>query len=256
MPRPTASGIKYYDMNNVVSYPKSMPNIVSDDKTYYYDENGTDTVHQYTYRMNWAYIRDVYGANDGDKEITKENVYHVDGYAILSDKLTIDFEVYYPDDDGFSSITGWPKLFAENAKVVAPTVSNTTVYNGITYEFDGWYTDGSLTTKATENDFIATSNKVFYGKYKQILNVHYYKNRRYEYEDYIQTVYYNEYTTTVDGSALSHDNDKTFVGWVLDYTKAGIKSAEGVIASKKAYENLLNSNLLIAPNANYGPITE
>ena len=256
MPRPTASGIKYYDMNNVVSYPKSMPNIVSDDKTYYYDENGTDTVHQYTYRMNWAYIRDVYGANDGDKEITKENVYHVDGYAILSDKLTIDFEVYYPDDDGFSSITGWPKLFAENAKVVAPTVSNTIVYNGITYEFDGWYTDASLTTKATENDFIATSNKVFYGKYKQILNVHYYKNRRYEYEDYIQTVYYNEYTTTVDGSALSHDNDKTFVGWVLDYTKAGITSAEGVVASKKAYENLLNSNLLIAPNANYGPITK
>ena len=246
MPTPTGSANMDYDLSKVVAYPDSMPDISWNGHTYYYNGDGANSDKQYTYTMNWSYIIDSSGANNGDSIITQENVYHVDGYALLSDKLTIDFKVMTPGSASFVSIDGYPKLYEENSNISSPSVDNSN------YCFDGWYLDASLSQKATSSDFIANSNKVFYGKYKEKVNVRYWSDTRNEYTNLTQTVIKGETITAHSGSDLSHDLAKSFLGWTLDYSALGIHNVEGVIDSKKLYDSVMASGRLI--NGSYGPV--
>ena len=166
-PAATASKKKYYDISMVTTYPSSYPIITVDGVGYTYDSKGTGAA--YTYTVNWQYLVDSSGANNGSTIIYNGPVYHVDGYAVLNipEQVTVDFRIKDPGADGFVSVNGYPVIEDEGDDITPPSQDATKTVNGVTYYFDGWYTDSACTNKAVDSDFkdIEGPSLVFYAKY-------------------------------------------------------------------------------------------
>ncbi|MGN0703296.1 MAG: InlB B-repeat-containing protein, partial [Lentihominibacter sp.] len=175
LPKATASESKYYNYDKYVSeYPDSYPDIKgTDGHTYTYDKDGTGAL--YTYTINWAYIVDSSGANNGSEVITKDPVYHVDGYAMLNspELVTVDFKVKQPEASNYVSLEKWPQVFKQGDTVTAPSVDSVVKYGDEEYMFDGWYLDAECTEKAEADDFTVMKNTIFYGKYERLYTVSY-----------------------------------------------------------------------------------
>ena len=174
VPGARASENKYYDCANIVTkYPssESYPTITVDNQEYRYDVTGSGE--NYTYTVNWAYIVDTYGANDGHITIASSPSYHVDGYAVLKTptQVTVDFEVLNPRTDGFKSVDGWPKIYDENTAITAPRLATSQSIDGVTYYLSNWYKDAACTVKAAATDFTAKTNVTFYAKYEPVFSI-------------------------------------------------------------------------------------
>ncbi len=146
--------------------------------TYRYKGNVDDSYNGLTYTVEWKYISDTSGANANVNGINHYlehgNVYHVDGYAVLSDSVTVDFRVKNPGADGFASVYGDEKILVydnvgeDGVDVEAPEQNGYVDENtGIRYNFDGWYTDSSCNQEYKyDGDFKGIKESiVFYGRY-------------------------------------------------------------------------------------------
>ncbi len=120
------------------------------------------------------------GAN-GYNPAVGGNTYHFDHTITLNEKdvFTVNFMVKDPGYDTFAAVQSGAQRVqsgTEESKLSKPTMEETKEYDGLTYQFDGWYTDEACTQKATFNGTI-TANTRYYGKYvptEQYYTVEYY----------------------------------------------------------------------------------
>ncbi|PNV60155.1 hypothetical protein C0033_20140 [Clostridium sp. chh4-2] len=177
--RPSASKQKYTDLTKIVKYPSSYPTIQ-------YDGNGDGKPENYTYAttgatgtysVDWGYIIDSSGANNGNTTITSAACYHVDGFATLyiDNKVNVNFKAKHPGSDSFGLVLNYPKeIGTEYRYLLQPTygsgegqIQQNISYNWEDYEFDGWYADEACTQKVTfsNNKTKLNDDTTFYGHY-------------------------------------------------------------------------------------------
>lgn len=138
----------------------------------------------YTFTVVWDYAVASNGANDGRNWYGENgqntiiypsgpnvNCWHVDGHVILNtpEKVTVDFQVQQPGSDGFAS-TGkpYPATISKGTALSSISIPNqpeTKIYNGITYNFDGWYYDQACTKRVDFATGTITDHTVFYARY-------------------------------------------------------------------------------------------
>ena len=175
LPQAKATKSRYYNYSKYVSeYPETYPDIKgTDGHIYTYDKDGTGAL--YTYTIDWAYVVDAPGANNGSDVITNDPAYHVDGYAVLKSPhmVTVDFKVKQPEAPNYVSLEKWPQVYKQGDAVTAPSVDSVVEFGGEEYMFDGWYLDAECTEKAEADDFTVMKNTIFYGKYERLYTVSY-----------------------------------------------------------------------------------
>lgn len=133
-PTGTGEGQTYEDLSMITKYPESYPVIKVDEQDYTYDASENPAPN--TYSINWKYIKDETGANEGHSTITQGQAYHVDGYAVLN------FEI---------SATGYKGVYdgeAHEATVRAPSAAK------VEYFADGqWTTSAPTITNVGEKTY-------------------------------------------------------------------------------------------------------
>ncbi len=155
------------------------PKITFNNVTYQYAEPGSPNASkQGYYTLTPIRVMAADGANDGNNHYNPSvgsgtTTFHYDNIITLNEKdiFTVNFEVQDPATDAWSAVNGFAQRvdsgYAES-KLKQPTVGSdvpsTKTVNGVTYDFDGWYTDQACTTKATFTGNI-TKNTVYYGHY-------------------------------------------------------------------------------------------
>ncbi len=101
-PEAAASQKKYDDFSMITAYPENYPDLEIEGSTYTYDASGQE---KNSYRIEWSYIIDVSGANNGDDVITGDNCYHVDGRIELCDPEESDPDRYQVIYEGNGGVT-------------------------------------------------------------------------------------------------------------------------------------------------------
>ena len=165
------------------------PNITVDNKLYQYaaPNSGYENTQGY-YTVTWIRTVVADGANAGNNGYNSPTVdsgtktFHRDGYISLneSDYYTVSYMVKNPGESDFTTFD-----FENYTQRVAANTNTSSLYNpvskkvtgaqelelyktigGVTYVFDGWYTDASCTTKADFDDNTKiTANTNYYGRY-------------------------------------------------------------------------------------------
>lgn len=133
------------------------------------------------YYIEWYRYSSASGANSNnpDHPLTQGYSWHIDGYPVLSGQYIINYEVKLPEKDNFSP-------YMENDRHIVQYVAKTEGaafpaddapspdsinYGGVTYTFEGWYTDTACTKEATDSTLLSAldgdkDNQItFYGKY-------------------------------------------------------------------------------------------
>lgn len=140
----------------------------------YWDGSGTEPNDDF-YTIVWYRYTSASGATGSNGEIlTSDNCWHVDGYTKLSDKVTVQFQVEFPDGEtSFVDENGhrdddtiWYLNKGRYFEDISETPSMGTITeDGTTYEFEGcWYTDAGFEKKVTAGTQI-TEDTIFYGRY-------------------------------------------------------------------------------------------
>ena len=213
------------------------PDITFGERTYKYAENGSENAYKegyYTlnpYRLVVAGGANI-GKNGHNKPAVNDNIntYHLDHVIILNEKSsrTVTFNVQYPGADEFASLTDYAQRVKDGTfereltKPAEKDVPGTQNYNGVTYRFDGWYTDQNCTTKAQFNGTI-TGNKAYYAKYVPI-------NQKYTVEYYYDNAIDSTMTETLGpveiGSKVTSypENGKEKNGYTFDYATVSTKN--------------------------------
>ena len=165
-----------------LTYPNSInapAALTYNDKTYTYAASGTAPG---TYTITWTRLVDSTGwtdvnstSHDGGKP-----TWHMDGVTSFHDAemVNVDFLVKDVNNSEFTTrpyVGEVPAVYSiEKDTVLAaediPTMSTKTV-DGVTYVFDGWYTDTSCQTKADFSQLISV-NTTFYGRYVECTHPH------------------------------------------------------------------------------------
>ena len=171
------------------------------------------------YYIEWYRYSSSAGANSnapGHSIVNSDTLcWHIDGYPVLSGQYIINYEVKLPEEDHFSP-------YMENDKHIVQYVEKTAdaafpaddaprpdskVYGGVTYTFEGWYTDAACIQEADENTLLSTldgdgDNQItFYGKYEpETTKVYVYADARFL-EENTKT-----YLTEVLGITLDKNN--------------------------------------------------
>lgn len=231
-PEPTGKENKYYDFSMVTEYPKNYRNLNIDGVEYTYDASGKT---ENSYKINWYRIIDSSGANDGNRPITSQNCYHVDGSIELNHpgNVTVGFKVMNPGENAFTPVDGWPKVFKKDSDISDKIPSMSIIEkDGTTYSFGGWYKDENLSQKASAEDFNKVSeNTTFYGKYvADEYQLKYVANGG-KFEDDSVEITKNGIVNGTEVSLISAPVKEgySFVGWQRDDDKSVIQSGEASI---------------------------
>ena len=157
------------------------PDLTWDGATYKYAEAGSaNASKQGYYTISHMRTRVANGANAGNNNYNpvvahSTHTYHIDNTIVLNEKnfYTVQFAVRYPGETDFSSLGEYAKRVehgAAESSLTKPSYNTpdefreTIAKDGVTYRFDGWYTDETCTTKATFTGSI-TANTIYYGRY-------------------------------------------------------------------------------------------
>ncbi len=157
------------------------PDLTWNGVTYKYAEAGSaNASKQGYYTISHMRTRVANGANAGNNQYNpvvaySTHTYHIDHTIVLNEKnfYTVQFAVRYPGETDFSSLGEYAKRVEHGtaeSSLTKPSYNTpdefkeTIVRDGVTYRFDGWYTDESCTTKATFAGSI-TANTIYYGRY-------------------------------------------------------------------------------------------
>lgn len=157
------------------------PDLTWNGVTYKYAEAGSaNASKQGYYTILHMRTRVANGANAGNNQYNpvvaySTHTYHIDHTIVLNEKnfYTVQFAVRYPGETDFSSLGEYAKRVEHGtaeSSLTKPSYNTpdefkeTIVRDGVTYRFDGWYTDESCTTKATFAGSI-TANTIYYGRY-------------------------------------------------------------------------------------------
>lgn len=173
-----------------ITYPSSYPNIEVGGTSYTYAEKGSEYANDVGYyTIDWVRVVVDGGANVGANKYNPEvnsgiPTYHLDGLITLNEKnyYTVNFALkdagentfYYVDPETYSKRvqagTAASTLIRPDEKIndnSAPFCPQTKVVNGITYTFDGWYTDENCTstTRVDFDSYEINDNTTFYARY-------------------------------------------------------------------------------------------
>ena len=165
------------------------PNITVDGISYQYAAPGSgyENTQKY-YTVTWIRTVVAAGANAGKNEYNSPTIdsgiktFHRDGYVTLNESnyYTVSYMVKNPGESDFTTFDfeNYTQRVAENtdtSSLYNPVSKKVTgaqelelykIIDGITYVFDGWYTDARCTTKAVFNDDTKiTANTNYYGRY-------------------------------------------------------------------------------------------
>lgn len=155
------------------------PDITYNRVTYKYAESGSENASkQGYYTLSPARIRVSDGANAGQNAYNTTvdsgtHTYHYDNIIVLNEKdiFSVNFMVKNPGETEWETLSNYAQRvksgYAES-NIKKPTetdVPQTKVVDGISYRFDGWYTDPECTQKASFDGTI-THNTVYYACYK------------------------------------------------------------------------------------------
>ena len=165
------------------------PNITVDGISYQYAAPGSgyENTQEY-YTVTWIRTVVAAGANAGKNEYNSPTIdsgiktFHRDGYVTLNESnyYTVSYMVKNPGESDFTTFDfeNYTQRVAENtdtSSLYNPVSKKVTgaqelelykIIDGITYVFDGWYTDARCTTKAVFNDDTKiTANTNYYGRY-------------------------------------------------------------------------------------------
>lgn len=160
----------------------SFPDITYNGVTYHYAATGSENASKEGYyTLADMRIRVADGANSGNNKYNPvvnsgTHTYHFDHTMVINSAdnyASVIFEVKYPGESSFATEDSWShrvkKGTAESA-VVQPVFgtpsdfTETRTVDGVTYVFDGWYTDEACTQKADFTGTI-TGTTYYYGHY-------------------------------------------------------------------------------------------
>ena len=153
---------------------------------YSFDSEGTGAYGTFSVVWDKAIRSD--GANNSNKwdsenginvGLTNDKCWHIDGHLVLhsEDKVNINFLVKNPGQGGFTSVQGnaqedqFPQMVDRGtslSEIHQPSqnaVPQTKVVGGVTYTFDGWYTDETCTTKQDFSTGTLENDANWYGRY-------------------------------------------------------------------------------------------
>ena len=167
-----------YRIGETVNGKTLFPDITYEGVTYKYAAHGSANEHRGGYYTATPFrLVASAGANAGINGYNGEvpwqtKTYHLD-YSIVLNEVEyagINFMVDSPDTAGYEAVVESVQRFkigTSQSRIQRPSASDvpaTKEYNGITYEFDGWYLDEACTQRA---DFAGTidGNMTFYGRY-------------------------------------------------------------------------------------------
>ena len=164
------------------------PDLTYNGNTFKYAASGSAEAEEYGYYTVQPFrVVVAPGANAGNNgynTTTTANSYHLDYICVLNEinYVSVNFAVKYPGTSSFAGLTDYATRVASGtaessvsqpSSSVVPAIYN---YKGISYAFDGWYTDSSLSTKASFSGTV-DKNTTYYASYKATnayYNVEYY----------------------------------------------------------------------------------
>lgn len=176
-PNSYTNGVNLDHLGASVSFPGSYPDIQgTDGKTYQYAAPGSGHENEKGYyTIDWFRLVNSDGANAGNNDYNNPTVpsgtptFHYDGQVIINyeNQWTVTWRVQMPGDSSFSVQEAYSRTVEDGSpewNLVQPPMDPTIVQDGVTYTFDGWYTDAECTQK-TNLDGTVTSNMNYYAKY-------------------------------------------------------------------------------------------
>ena len=166
-----------------VSFPSTYPDIEVDGVTYTYAAPGSgyENTRGY-YTIEWVRLVKADGANSGANDYNPEvpgvsdggrSTFHYDGQVNINetDKYNVAFRIQMPGSDEFTIQLDYSRIVESGTQEnrlrrpdQAHDFDETIVQDGVTYKFDGWYTNEECTQEADFSGTI-TSNKNYYAKY-------------------------------------------------------------------------------------------
>ena len=184
------------------------PNLTYAGKTYRYAAAGTsEATEQGYYTLQPFRVIVASGANAGYNNYngtvaSGKKTYHLDYVCVLNEEeyYSVNYAVQYPSSSQFQGLTDYAQrvkkgtLLSSVVKPSSSAVPSSMTHNGITYTFDGWYTDQSLSARADFNGTV-TGNMTFYGHYVPT-------NARYRVEYYYDDVLDSSLTYTSGAVAI------------------------------------------------------
>ncbi len=181
------------------------------------------------------------GANAGNNnynptKASGNKTYHLDYAMVLNEEniYTATFNVKYPNETKYSTITDYAQRVSEGTKeseLKKPSMNEMTE-DGVTYVFDGWYTDEGCTTKANFDGTI-NSNTSYYGKYvKKTTTITYVAKNGGSVSKAEET--FNTLTGSASGSTATPSDGYYFVGWYdnADCTGTAVSTSAAFTPSK------------------------
>ena len=220
----TSGTILYsYIVGDAVGKPL-YPDLTYNGVTYKYAATGTPEADMYGYYTLQPFRMKVEnGANAGYNNYiptTGVRTFHLDYVCVLNENsiYSVNFAVTYPASLSPETLTGYAqrvKAGSALSRISRPSASDvpaTSTVDGITYQFDGWYTNPECTVQADFTKTV-TSNITFYGRYIAT-------NARYRVEYYYDGVLDDSMTVTggpvTIGSVVSTYTEKAKSGFTFN----------------------------------------
>lgn len=154
-------------------FPNNLQDVTYNNVTYHHwDKTDPEPTSPY-YTVTWFRYASASGANGAG---VTETCWHVDGFVTLNDKVNVQFQVKFPTETDFTVVVGSNGEAGDEDNYWYVDRNSTLgdisdqpkmgeiIKDGVTYEFDGWYTYDDFNTKVTEDTKI-TKDTIFYGWY-------------------------------------------------------------------------------------------
>ena len=217
--------ISRYEIGDAVQKPL-YPDLTYGGSTYLYAAPGTEEAGEKGYYTIIPFrIVVSYGANSGQNGynpvVDSGYTFHLDYTCVLNEEdiYSVNFSVLYPGSAASESLTAYSQRITGGTTlgtIRMPSeadVPGTTTADGLSYRFDGWYTDAAFSSHA---DFSAAAedNMTFYGRYVQ-------ENARYRVEYYYDNILDDSRTETLGPVQLGEE-----IGTYTDKTRTGFSFSE------------------------------
>ena len=177
----------------MITYPTEYPDITYNGTTYSYAKTEEEKYKEGFYTITWFRVVQDNGANAGNNGYNPvvntavypyNRTYHLDGQITLNehDIVAIDFKLKDAGSSTFKLVD--PETYSRRVdkdtvlgNLTSPglrvpteydraTYPQTKLFNGITYEFVGWYDNEEFTGNPVDfNSYRVTEHTTFYGKY-------------------------------------------------------------------------------------------
>lgn len=176
------STIQGHIENGKIGLPTSFPSITVDGREYQYATTPEQETAEGYYTIQWIRVVVSGGANTGKNNYNQPEVrpeiptYHLDGIVILNqeNRYTVNFALKDVNDEDFVILENYSTIVAagyEAKRLTRPEINDSNTYppekeeNGITYKFDGWYTDETCTERVNWETEVIRGNTTYYAKY-------------------------------------------------------------------------------------------